>query len=83
MIMQHLLDENTYKTLDPCIDNKIHHNLFEVPRTVNICFTEHVWKFLYDKHHEVINLYRLPKIQKSKIIESVINTQKIEIIEIF
>ena len=40
-------------------------------------------KFLNDKNGEVSNLYGLPKIHKSKIIESTINTQNSEIIEIF
>ena len=34
-------------------------------------------------YHEVIKLCRLPKIQKSMIVESAINTQNSEIIEIF
>ena len=41
------------------------------------------WKFLNDKHHEVSNFYGLPKIHKSKVIESAIKTQNSEIIEIF
>ena len=48
-----------------------------------MCFTEPEWKFLTDKHHEVSNFYGLPKYHKSKIIESAINTQSSEIIEIF
>ena len=40
-----------------------------------MCFNEPEWKFLNDKHHEVINFYGLPKIHKSMIIESAINTQ--------
>ena len=38
-----------------------------------MCFTEPEWKFLNDKHHEISNFYGLPKIHKSKIIESAIN----------
>ena len=48
-----------------------------------MCFTESEWKFLNDKYHEVSNFYGLPKIHKSKIIETAINTQKNEIIETF
>ena len=48
-----------------------------------MCFTEPEWKFLNDKHHEVANFYMLPKIRKSIIIESAINTQNSEIIGIF
>ena len=32
MIMQHLLDENTYKKLDSCTDNKTQTNLSRLPR---------------------------------------------------
>ena len=48
-----------------------------------MCFTKPEWKFLNDKHHEVSNFYGLPKIHKSKITESTINTKKSEVIEIF
>ena len=48
-----------------------------------MCFTEAEEKFLNDKHYEVSNLCGLPKIHKNMIIESVINTQKSEINEIF
>ena len=41
------------------------------------------WKFLDDKHHEVSNFDGLPKIHKPKIIESAINSQSNEIIDIF
>ena len=37
-----------------------------------MCFTEPEWKFLNDKNHEVSKFYELPRIHKSKIIESVI-----------
>ena len=40
-------------------------------------------EFLDDKYHEVSNFYGLPKIHKSMVIESAINTQISEIIEIF
>ena len=45
-----------------------------------MCFTEPEWKFLNDKYHEVRNFNGLSKIHKSKIIESVRNTQNDEII---
>ena len=48
-----------------------------------MCFTNTEWKFLNDKHHEVSTFYGLPKIHKSKITESQINTKKSEAIEIF
>ena len=48
-----------------------------------MCFTEHQWKILNDKHHKVRNFYWLSKIYKSMIIESAINTQNSEVIEIF
>ena len=80
MITKHLLDENTYKKLDSCIDSKIQSNLLRFLRKYKMCFTEPEWKFLNDKHHEVSNLYGLPKIHKSMIIESTINAQNSEII---
>ena len=46
-------------------------------------FTEPEWKFLEDKHPKVSNFFGPPKVHKSKIIESVINTQNSDIIEIF
>ena len=46
-----------------------------------MCFTEPEWKFTNDKHHEISNFYGLPKIHKSMVIESTINTQKSEIFE--
>ena len=49
MIMQHLLDENTYKKLDSCIDNKMQSNLLRFLRQYEICFTEPDWKPLNDK----------------------------------
>ena len=81
--MLHLSDENTYKKLDSCINNKIQSNLLRFPRRYKMCFTESEWKFLNDKHHEVGNFYKLPKIHKSIIIESATNTQNSEIIGIF
>ena len=48
-----------------------------------MCFIEPEWKFLNDKYYEVSNSYGLLKIYKSIIIECAINTQIIEIIEIF
>ena len=45
-------------------------------------FTKSERKFLNDKHHEVSNLYGLLQTQKSKIIESHINTQTSKTIEI-
>ena len=65
--MQHLLDENTFKKLDSCIDTIIQSNLFRFLRKYKMCFTEPEWKFLNDKHHEVSNVYELPKIHKSVI----------------
>ena len=50
MIMQHLLDENSYKKLDSYIDNKIQGNLLRFLRTRKMCFAETEWKFLNDKH---------------------------------
>ena len=38
MIMQHLLDENTYRKLDSCIDSKIQSNLFKISKTVQNVF---------------------------------------------
>ena len=72
MIMQHLLDENTYRKLESCIDSKIQSNLLRFLRQHKICFTEPEWKFLNDKHLEVSNFYELSKIHKSKNIESAI-----------
>ena len=43
-----------------------------------MCFAKLERKFLNDKHYEVRNFYRLPKIRKPMIIKSVINTQNIE-----
>ena len=77
MIMLHILND---KNLDSCINNKIQSKLLRFLRQYKTCFTE---KFLNVKHHEVSNFCGLPKINKSKIIESVINTQNSEIIEIF
>ena len=45
-----------------------------------MCFTEPESNFLNDKPHEVSNFSPLPKIHKSMLIESVINTQNSEII---
>ena len=55
MIIQHLLDENTYKKLDSCIDNKIQSNLLRFLRKHKMCFAETEWKFLNDKHRKVSN----------------------------
>ena len=78
-----MLDENTYKKLDSCIDNKIQSNLLRFLRKHKMCFKEPDWKFLNDKYHEVSNFYGLPIIHKFMIIESAINTQNSEISEIF
>ena len=51
MIMQHLLDENTYKKLDSCTDNKTQTNLSRLPRQNKICFIEPELKFPHDKQH--------------------------------
>ena len=81
--MQHLSGENTYKKLDSCIDSKIQSDLLRFLRKYKMCFTEPESKFLNYKHHEVSNFYELPKIHKSMVIESAINTQNSETIEIF
>ena len=87
--MQHLQKSTTsttstsYKKLDSCIDNKIQCNLLRFLRQHKMCFAGPEWKILNDKHNEVSNLYGLPKIDKAMIIESAINTQNGEIIEIF
>ena len=54
---------------------------FKISRKYKMCFTEPEWKFTNDKHHEISNFYGLPKIHKSMVIESTINTQKSEIFE--
>lgn len=81
--MPNLLGEDTYKKLDSCISNKMQSNLLRFLRLYKLCLTEPEWKFVNDKHHEVRNFYKLPKIHKSKIIKLTINTQKIEIIDVF
>ena len=81
--MQHLSGENTYKKLDSCIDSKIQSDLLRFLRKYKMCFTEPESKFLNYKHHEVSNFYGLSKIHKSMVIESAINTQNSETIEIF
>ena len=78
MIMQHLLDENTYKKVDSCIDSKMQSNLLRFLRKYKMCFTEPEWKFLNYKHHEVSNFYALPKIHKSMIIESAITLKTVK-----
>ena len=83
MVMQYLLDENTYKMLDSCINSKIQYDLLRFLKKYKLRFTEPEGKFLNDKHHEVINFYGLPKIHKSMFTESTINNQNIEIIELF
>ena len=83
MIMQHLSGENACKNLDSCINSKIQSDLLRFLRKYKMCFTEPGWKFLNDKHHEVSDFYGLPRIHKSIIIESAINTQNREFIEIF
>ena len=40
MIMQHLLNENTYEELGSCIDNTMHSNLLRFLRKYKMCFTE-------------------------------------------
>ena len=40
MIMQHLLDENTYKKPDSCTDNKIQSSLLRFLRQFKMCFTK-------------------------------------------
>ena len=48
-----------------------------------MCFTQSEWTYLNDKHHGVSHFYGVPKIHKSKIIKSVINTENSETIESF
>ena len=83
MVMQHLLYKNTQKRLDSCIDSKKQSHLLGFLGNYKMCFTEPEWGFLNDKDHEVSNFYDLPKIYKSVIIESAINSQNSEIIQIF
>ena len=66
MIMQHLLDKNTYKKLHPFIDNKIRSNFLRFLSQYKMCFTEPERKFLKNKRYEISNFYELPKIHKSK-----------------
>ena len=40
MIMQHLLDENTYKKLDSCINSKIQSDLLKFLKKYKMCFKE-------------------------------------------
>ena len=44
MIIQHLLDGNTYKKLDYCIDNKIQSRLLRFLRQYKLFFTEAEWR---------------------------------------
>ena len=81
--MQHLLDENTYKKLDSCINSKIQSDLLKFLKKYKMCFKEPEQKFLNDKHHKISNFYGLPKIYKSMVIESAINIQNSKIVEIF
>ena len=62
---------------------KIQSKLSRFLRQHKLFFTESEWRFLNDKHHEVSNFYGLPKIHKSKTIESAMNSLNIELIEIF
>ena len=62
---------------------KIQSKLSRFLRQRKLFFTESEWRFLNDKHHKVSNFYGLPKIHKSKTIESAINSLNSEIIEIF
>ena len=80
MIMQHLSDGNKYQKLDCWTDSKVQGNLLRFLRKYKMCFTEPEVNVLNDTHHEVSNFSPLPKIHKSMVIESVINTQNSEII---
>ena len=80
MIIQHLLDENIYKKLDPCIDNTTQSNFLRFRRQYKMCFTEREWK-LQMKQHEISNFSLLSNIYKSKIIEFALNTQNSKINE--
>ena len=73
MIMQHLLDENTQKKLDSCIDSKLQGNLLRFQTKYRICFIKPEWKFLNDKHHEVSNFYGLSEIHKPMVTKSALN----------
>ena len=64
-------------------DSKIQSDLLRFLRKYKMCFKKPEWKFLDDKYHEVSSFYGLPKIHKSMVIESTINNQNREIIEIF
>ena len=48
--MQHLLDENTYKKLDPSIDSKIQSNLLRFLRKYKMYFTEPDMQHLLDEN---------------------------------
>ena len=82
MIMQHLDDASTYKKLDLNIDMKIHKNLKKLLHKYNKCFTESEKKFLNEKSFETSNFYGLPKIHKSKVIETAIHSQNTEVVEV-
>ena len=68
MIMQHLLDENTYKKVGSCINNELYSNILRFLRQHKMCFTEPEQKFLDDKRDEISNFYGLPKIHKTQIM---------------
>ena len=68
MVMQHLLDDNIYKKLASCINNKIQSNLLRFISQHKTCFAESEGKFLNDKHHKVTHFYGLAKIHKFMII---------------
>ena len=44
MIIQDLLDENAYKKLDSCIDNKVQSNFLRLLRQYKMCFTGSTFK---------------------------------------
>ena len=82
MIIQHPSDENTYKKTRRLHQQQNTELILKFLRKYKMCFTETQWKFLNDKHHQVSNFYELHKIDKSSVIESAINTQNSEIIDI-
>ena len=82
MIMKHLDDASTYRKLDINIDMKVNKNLNKHLKKYDKCFTESDQKFLREKFSETSNFYNLPKIRKSKVIETAIHPQNTEVVEV-
>ena len=78
MIMQHLDDASTCKKLDLNMNMKLYKDLKKLLHKYKKCFTESEQKFLNEKSFETNNIYGLPKIHKSKVIEAqfVLKTQR-------